>query len=99
MAETALAIIAGAGLLYSGYSGERQASMARKGKRDQDEAQAKAENAAVSQARQAEEAENRARQKSPDLNVLLARELKPKPAQGSIDANRLLLGRPGLLGY
>lgn len=99
MAETALAIIAGAGLLYSGYAGERQATAARKGKHAQEKAQDAAEAASISQARQASEDEKRARQKTPDLNALLARELQPKPAQGSIDTNKLLLGRPGLLGY
>lgn len=93
-----LATAAVLGLGYSAFSGERQAAAARQGRRDQEQAQKQAETAAISQQRQADEAENRARQKTPDLNVLLSRELKPKPSPTSIDADRLLLGRPGLLG-
>lgn len=65
----------------------------------QEKTQREAEVAAIREARIGEEEENRARQKRPDLNVLLADQLMPKPGATGIDADRLLLGRPGLLGY
>ena len=98
MVDYAVAGIALASLAYGVASGERQANVQRQGRRSQEQAQKQAETAVVREARTAEEADNRAKQKTPDLNVLLADELQPKPGKDSIDANRLLLGRPGLLG-
>ena len=94
-AVTAVTAIAALG--YGVYAGERQAATARQGLRLQDEAQNKAEAAAASDARQAAEADKRASQKSPDLNVLLG-DQTPKASQTSLDINRLLLGRSKLLG-
>lgn len=99
MADVALAVIAAAGLGYSAYAGERQQAAAKKGLRLQEEAQNEAQTAAIRDARVADEEENRARQKTPDLNVLLADQMTPRSGPTSIDADRLLLGRPGLLGY
>lgn len=98
MAATS-AVTAIAALGYGVYSGERQAKAAKKGLKLQQRAQQEAHAAAVSQARAADEAEGRARQKTPDLNVLLGDQLTAKPGPTSVDADRLLLGRPGLLGY
>ena len=95
----ALPIIAGAGLIASTYFGVKQEQAAKKGLRLQDQAQNQAEAAAASQARQAQEDENRARQRAPDLSVILGDQLTAKPGKNGIDADRLLLGRPGLLGY
>lgn len=93
------AIIAGLALGYGVYSGEEQSRVQKVGLRRQKDAQDKAERDASVQARQAEEGENRARQKSPDLGVLLADVAGGfRPSQGSVNADRLLLGRPGLLG-
>lgn len=95
MVQAAVAI---ASLAYGVYAGETQSAVARKGRREAKDAQRKAEDAALSDAKLAEQEENRARQKSPDLNVLLGDVLRPKPGKGSIDVDRLLLSRPGLLG-
>lgn len=96
MAEVT-AVTAIAALSYGLYSGERQAATAKKGLRLQDEAQTKAEALAASDARQAAEADKRASQKSPDLNVLLG-DQQPRANQQSINTDRLLLGRSKLLG-
>ncbi|MEY5098085.1 MAG: hypothetical protein RJA36_804 [Pseudomonadota bacterium] len=93
-----LAAAAVASLAYGVYSGENQKKVAKKGLRLQDQAQQDAQDAAIRDATLAEEETNRARQKTPDLNVLLADQMKPKASQSAIDADRLLLGRPGLLG-
>lgn len=95
-------ILAGAAiasLLYGGYAGERQASAQRDSRRDQEQAQAQAEDAAISEARVGQEEERRARSRAPapDLEVLLG-DQRPRPNGASMDAGRLLLGRPGLLG-
>ncbi len=87
-----------AALGYAIYAGETQAAVARKGRREARDAAAKAEQAALADARRAEEDENKAAQRSPDLDVLLADQRKPQRGSGSIDADRLLLGRPGQLG-
>jgi len=93
------AAVALASLAYGIYAGETQSAVARKGRREAKDAQRKAEDAALSDAKLAEQEENRARQKTPDLNVLLGdQSLRPRPGKGSIDVDRLLLSRPGLLG-
>lgn len=94
-----LAATAVLGLGYSIYSGQRQQAAAKKGLGLQQRAQKEAETASIREARLADEEQNRARQKSPDLNVLLGDQLMSKPGQTGIDVDRLLLGRPGLLGY
>jgi hypothetical protein len=100
MVEVASLIVAGLGLAYGAYSGERQAGAQRQGRRDQERAQGQAEAAVVSEGRRAEEEENRARQRSPDLSVLLQDQTRqPRAGSDGIDTNRLLLGRPGLMGY
>lgn len=93
-----LATTAVLALAYGVHSGERQAKEAKKGLRLQERAQQDAQDAAIRDANLAEEEANRAKQKSPDLNVLLADQMKPKASQSAINADRLLLGRPGLLG-
>lgn len=99
MAEVSAAA-AVAALGYSIFAGERQAGATRKGLRLQERTQYEAQNAAIREAKIGEEEEKRAKQKSPDLNVLLADQMLPKkPGQTGVDANRLLLGRPGSLGY
>jgi len=95
MVQAAVAI---AGLAYSVVRGEQQAAAARRGRRDAQEAQAKAESAALADTKRAEEEANKAQQRSPDLNVLLGDALTPKKDQRSIDTDKLLLGRPGPLG-
>lgn len=92
------AVAAVAALGYGVYAGERQHAAGRENRRMQERAQEDAEDAALREARIGEEEEKRARQKSPDLNVLLQDQLQQKPGPNGIDANRLLLGRPGLLG-
>jgi hypothetical protein len=52
---------------------------------------------ALSEARTAVETERQATQKQPDLTVLLDGE-SPQMGSQSMDLDRLLLGRPGLLG-
>lgn len=99
MVDYALAGIALASLAYGAVSGERQAGAARQNRRDQQKAQDENEAVAVRQARQAEEEENRAKQKSPDLNVLLSEQILPKPGASGIDAARLTLGTQRALGY
>ena len=85
---------------YQVYAGEEGRRLQRSGLRDQRAAQDEAQAAAVSSARRAAEAANRARRKAPDLDVLLGNELKPRSGKrDSIDVDRLLLGRPGVLGY
>jgi uncharacterized protein HemX len=96
MVEVAAAVIAGLSLGYGVYSGERAAGAQRQGRRDQQAAQATAEAAAVREAKVGEEEENRARQKTPDLTTLLRDE--QRPTRQLVDADRLLLGRPGALG-
>jgi hypothetical protein len=93
-----LATAAVLSLAYGVHSGERQAKSARRGLRLQEQAQNDAQSAAIREARIGEEEENRARQKGPDLNVLLADQLKPKRGPDTMDVDRLLLGRPALLG-
>jgi hypothetical protein len=83
---------------YSIYAGEEQARASRQGRRMQERAQGEAKDVTVRQARIGEEAENKARANRPNLDVLLGDELTNKPGPAGIDANRLLLGRPGLLG-
>ena len=95
----ASAIISGLALGYGVYAGEAQQSAARKGMRLQQTAQREAENSAIREAKIGEEQEKRAKAQSPDLNVLLADQLRPKVSRDSINADRLLLGRPGALGY
>ncbi len=95
------AVLAGAAVLSLAYgidSGQKQQAAAKKGLRLQEQAQQDAQDAAIRDATLAEEETNRVRQKTPDLNVLLADQMKPKASQSAIDADRLLLGRPGLLG-
>jgi hypothetical protein len=84
---------------YGAYAGEKQHQTAKKGLRLQEKAQQEAKDSTVRAARIGEEEEAKARQKPPDLNVLLADQLNPKPSQQSINSDRLLLGRPGPLGY
>lgn len=93
-----LAGAAVASLAYGIYAGERQASEARKGVRRQQAAEQQAEAAAMAETRRAEQEENRARQQAPNIDVLLG-DRPPKPGPKGIDADRLLLGRPGQLGY
>lgn len=94
------AVTAIAALGYGIYSGQQQQAAARKGLHLQLQAEKNAENAAIREAKIGDEEEKRAKQKSPDLNVLLADQMLPKkPGQTGVDANRLLLGRPGSLGY
>lgn len=87
-----------AALAYQAVAGEQQRKAGQRGRRDAQQAARLSEDAALSEQRRAEEAENAARQKSPDLNVLLGDERKRKPGPGSIDVDKLLLGRPKLLG-
>lgn len=97
MVQAAIAIAA---LAYQVYAGETQRAVAAKGRREAQVAAAEAESAALAEAKRGELAENRARQKTPDLNVLLSDSLLPRRKQpGSIDINRLTLGRPGQLGF
>lgn len=91
------AITAIAALGYSVYSGERQADVAQQNLRLQERAQQDADKAATADARRAAEAEKKAAQRTPDLNVLLAGEKRPA-GPTSIDTDRLLLGRSSLLG-
>lgn len=99
MAEAAAAVIAGLALGYGVYSGERQNDMARQGVRRQEEQQRKAEAAALAEQARADQEQNRARKKSPDLGVLLNDVAAGfRPSQQSVRSDQLLLGRPGLLG-
>src|SRR5262245_549434 len=93
------AAVAVVGLGYAIYSGEQQRRAAKKGLQQQQAAQNQAQAAAISQARQAEEEEQRARRKSPNLAVLLGEQQKGAPGSKGVDSERLLLGKPGLLGY
>lgn len=93
------AIIAGLGLAYSVYAGEGQKAEAKKALARQQVAEQKAERQAAAQTRAADEATNSARKKQPDLGVLLADVANGfRPTASSVRADRLLLGRPGLLG-
>lgn len=98
MVEYLAAGIQALGLVYGVVSGERQAGVQRQARRDQEKAQDDAMAATVREARTAEEEANRARQRSPDVDVLLGDQQRRAPGPNSIDADRLLLGRPGLLG-
>lgn len=84
---------------YGVYAGEAQRSEQKKSVRRQEQAQREAEQDAAVQTRVADEEANRARQKQPDLGVLLndiGRGFRPN--NQSVRADQLLLGRPGLLG-
>lgn len=93
------AIVAGLALAYGAVAGERQHSEQRRGQRAQEAAQNAAERDASAQERTAEQEANRARNRQPDLGVLLNDVAQGfRPTQNSVNADRLLLGRPGLLG-
>jgi uncharacterized protein HemX len=92
-------MIALAGLGYGIYSGEEQKRQAKAGRKRQEQQQRKAEHAAVAAQRRADDQERRASEKTPDLNVLLGDQALPKPGTRGVNADRLLLGRPGVLGY
>ena len=93
------AVIAAASLGYGAYAGEEQASARRRGQRQQERAQDAAESAAVREGRVADEEANRARRKKPDLTSILEDASRQRTgATPSIDPDRLLLGRSGLLG-
>lgn len=88
---TAAALISGASLGYSIFSGERGETARRKGKRDQQRAQSTAQGRALREEQRAAEAENKATQKKPDLRALLDRN-QPKPASLGVSPSQLLLG-------
>ena len=101
----ASAITAAIGAGYSIYSGERSQDMQQRSLRRQNQAQAEAQNAALSQQRKAEEANRAANQQAPDIASLLAFEQQPGglsstmlTGAGGIDRSQLRLGRPSLLG-
>lgn len=99
MLAGAQTIISLGALTQSVNAGEQQHRAARRNLRAQEDQQAKAETQAKRQARQADEEENRARRRSPDLGVLLNDVANGfRPTESSVRADRLLLGRPGLLG-
>lgn len=88
-----------AALAYQAIATEQQRGAASRGRKQALAAQNEAQAAAVAEAKRAEQADNQAAQKTPDLSVLLSDSLLPKrPKPGSIDINRLTLGRPGQLG-
>lgn len=96
-AAVASAVVAAAALGYGVYAGEEQAKATRLGRRQQERTQKQAEARAISEARRAEMAEAASRRKSPNLDVLLAGE-PAKPGPAGMNADKLLLGRPSLLG-
>lgn len=99
MLSTAQTFISLGALAQSVNTGEQQKRGAKRSLRAQQDEQAKAEARAKRQARQADEDENRARRRSPDLGVLLNDVANGfRPNESSVRADRLLLGRPGLLG-
>lgn len=92
------ALTLGAGALgYGIYQGEQQAKLQRQGLRQQRQAEKTAEVRAVSEARRGEMADAAARRKAPNLDVLLGGE-PAKPGPSGMNADKLLLGRPSLLG-
>lgn len=98
MAAFTTAAALAAALGYQVYAGQKQAKLQKQGLAAQEREQTNAENRALRSDRQASIAENRAQQRAPDLGVLLGDQQAPKPGPTGIDADRLLLGRPGLLG-
>lgn len=98
MTEVAGLVIAGLSLAYGGYAGERQATAQRKGAKNQREAQQTAESNALKQERLGEQEATRARQKTPDLDVLLGDLTKPKQSSLGINQSQLLLGNRFLGG-
>lgn len=101
---SALAALAGAG--YGAYAGEKSASGQRKALRRQDAAQDQAEAQAAADRKRAEEEQNRANQKQPDLGAILGAERQFGEGAGStlltgpdgITRDRLRLSKQSLLG-
>lgn len=100
---TVQAAVAVAGLAYGIIQGERGASAQRKGLRQQAAAQQFAEDAAMRQERNAQEAQAKANARRPDVSALLAGErgfgvssMLSGPA--GVALNRLRLGRSSALG-
>jgi uncharacterized protein HemX len=105
--EVAALVLSAAGLGTGVVQNERSQSAQRASRRDQKDAQRKAENNAISQQRQEEIATNRANRKKPDLARILAGEadgalggLSTTLLTGAngIDPARLRLGGGSLLG-
>lgn len=97
--EAAL-IVSAISAAYGIYSGERSSSM-------QEAAQSKAKKAALQQQRASDEANNRANQKTPDVNAILSaaqQSAKGGPAgtmltgPSGVDPGALSLGKSTLLG-
>lgn len=95
---TAAAMVVGVG--YSIYNGEQQKSA-------QEDAQGQAKDAATKQAAQADQAMNKANQKTPDTSAILSQATQSGKAGASgtmltgptgIDSSTLTLGKSTLLG-
>lgn len=103
-AATSLAIaalaVAAAGTSYSIYSGEKQAAA-------QEKAQGQAKEAALKQESMADQANNKANQKKPDISAIMSAAQQASKTGGSstmltgpggIDPSALQLGKTSLLG-